>query len=635
MKKNKSHINTEYPKILYSLLLSIGYGDSLIEMLKLSISAYLKHLHCSACYVYKFKKANNEICEIENIFNLPYTHNIKENKQYDLISVLNSEDFKNYHQLEIRNEQNQFTYLYELPQFGILKLVRNEKIDKEIFNNLASINNKLAQSCILFSEKEKTGELLFRTTELLNMIPQMILEINNHGIIQYLNEFAKIKLAINDNHHFGKFNFYNLFEISDKEKITKHIERARFELNTKPKEFDIKNTKGKILHCAIYADSIIKEKNISGYRIILLDISEKKTTEKLLINSKATNKAIIDALPDTLLHLNKNGNLINHNIINNNILAISNFEINNKITEIFPHSISKKIQNAISFCLDYGTFIFEFDLPIDTQHLYFECRMVKVNNYEVILLMRDITNIRNFEIKLKIANDTKNKIFSLIGHDVKTPLATIHLVISKLLSSDMNYKKEFLIDALQLIEASTDQTRMLLDNILNWSKGQLGNLKPNPVVFNVINITEDIINIFKNLANQKNIKIKHKYHSDIMIYADATMINTILRNLIGNAIKFTNNNGEITVMYKKQFNFIDIYVKDNGIGLSEELLNNIFKSDIHESTIGTEGEKGTGLGLSICKVFTDLNNGKIKAENNKDIGCSFILSLPHKPLQQI
>jgi signal transduction histidine kinase len=169
----------------------------------------------------------------------------------------------------------------------------------------------------------------------------------------------------------------------------------------------------------------------------------------------------------------------------------------------------------------------------------------------------------------------------------------------------------------------------LLTNLLEWSKLQTGNFKIEKMEFTLNQIVNYTLDIFSDAITSKNIKIIKGNDNEINVYADRNMIETAIRNLISNAIKFTNSGGTITVGCKINGDFAELFVKDNGVGISEDNQQRLFKIEKRFSSEGTNFEKGTGFGLLLCKELVEKNGGTIKFISEKDKGSTFIISLPN------
>jgi signal transduction histidine kinase len=236
--------------------------------------------------------------------------------------------------------------------------------------------------------------------------------------------------------------------------------------------------------------------------------------------------------------------------------------------------------------------------------------------------------IEKSEQELRLLNASKNKFFSIIAHDLKNPLHNV-MGYSFLLSKDYDKfnedeRRKFATD----INQSTNNIFRLLQNLLEWSRSQTGRLKFSPIEIQFKRILDNALSVLHSLANQKQINLKYNHEANLQVFADPMMIETVLRNLISNAIKFTPENGTIEIEARNTGNEVLVSVKDTGIGISEADLANLFRIDSKVKRKGTNNEDGSGLGLVLCKEFVDKNNGSIWAESIPGKGSTFFISIP-------
>ncbi len=236
--------------------------------------------------------------------------------------------------------------------------------------------------------------------------------------------------------------------------------------------------------------------------------------------------------------------------------------------------------------------------------------------------------LQAYSNELKELNATKDKFFSIIAHDLKNPFNGI-LGFSNLLGDDYDQlddeeRKLFITQ----IKNSAVTAYKLLENLLEWSRAQTGSLGWKPDSYDLSSIVNETILLLKENANGKNIRLVSMIPFNTLIYADINMVKTVLRNFIQNAIKFTNRNGEIKILSKEDGKFNIISVRDNGIGISDEIMKKIFKIDQKIVTEGTDKERGTGLGLILCKEFVERNGGKIFIKSKVGEGTEISFTLP-------
>jgi len=240
----------------------------------------------------------------------------------------------------------------------------------------------------------------------------------------------------------------------------------------------------------------------------------------------------------------------------------------------------------------------------------------------------DITEIKDNELRLIELNASKDKFFSIIAHDLKSPFNSI-IGFSELLIETVNEKKFSKVDEIAaIIHNSSSMAMELLANLLTWSQMETGKMTFNPENFDMSEILSDTISLIQPTADQKSIQIESRVSPETKVFADKKMINTVLRNLVSNAIKFTDAGGIIEISSEISADEVVFTVKDNGVGIPEDRTGKLFTISENISTPGTRQEKGTGLGLMLCKEFIDKNNGKIWVESIVEKGSAFSFSLP-------
>lgn len=225
----------------------------------------------------------------------------------------------------------------------------------------------------------------------------------------------------------------------------------------------------------------------------------------------------------------------------------------------------------------------------------------------------------------------RDKLYSVIAHDLRSPMGSIKMVLNMLilnLPSD-NIGDE-MFELLTMANQTTEDVFSLLDNLLKWTKSQIGKLKVVYQDVDMIEVTEGVIEIFSMVAGLKKITIRLESPERLGVYADIDMIKTVIRNLISNAIKFSNEGTEILVTVETQDDIAVVSVKDSGCGIDEENQKKLLHTDTHFSTFGTNNEEGSGLGLLLCQDFVLKNGGKLWFESVKGEGSTFSFSIPLK-----
>ncbi len=253
------------------------------------------------------------------------------------------------------------------------------------------------------------------------------------------------------------------------------------------------------------------------------------------------------------------------------------------------------------------------------------------NIYSDALKIVELNNkLSDSEMHLKELNRTKDKFFSIIGHDLKSQFSGVLGLSEVLTRFGSNVTDEDRKTYLEHIFNGLTSMRTFLENLLEWARTQTGRIQFMPETVTLEPIINNVILQYKNNAIKKDINLYSQIDSDLVIYADENMLMTILRNLISNALKYTNQRGNIFITAIDEENEVEIYIKDDGIGMEPAIVEKLFKIEHNQSTPGTDNEKGTGLGLILCKDFVEKHGGKIEVTSEKNKGTTFIVSIPSK-----
>lgn len=233
--------------------------------------------------------------------------------------------------------------------------------------------------------------------------------------------------------------------------------------------------------------------------------------------------------------------------------------------------------------------------------------------------------------RLREANASKDTFFSILAHDLRNPFLVL-LGLTELLNEELDrYTKVQLQEMLQKLYSSSKTVYALLTNLLEWSRLERGLLIPEPRTFSAADIILRNIRLFASQAQRKHIQVRHQIPSGMVIYADIKMIDTVIRNLLSNALKFTDSGGFIEIVAQAHEHDVELVITDTGVGMSQDILNNLFRIDQKTLRQGTAGERGTGLGLILCKEFVEKNGGTLRVESVVAQGTTFRLTLPIFP----
>lgn len=260
--------------------------------------------------------------------------------------------------------------------------------------------------------------------------------------------------------------------------------------------------------------------------------------------------------------------------------------------------------------------------------------LTRVKTHLELKLSRDAivkysNELEQAQIELKALNASKDKFFSIVAHDLKGPF-TGFLGLAQLLQED--YKKLNEKDVATIAENMYKAAKRLfsfLENLLDWSRSQMGRIDFCPGQIDISDTFTRIFNLFSATANEKKISLINNIEQYTFVWADNNMLNTICRNFVSNAIKFTPENGKITInLTQPNPDFYEISVSDTGVGIDEASQKKLFRIDVKHSTPGTANEQGTGLGLVLCKDLITRNGGEVRLESVEDEGTTFYFTLP-------
>ncbi|MDX9845710.1 MAG: tetratricopeptide repeat-containing sensor histidine kinase [Tenuifilaceae bacterium] len=232
--------------------------------------------------------------------------------------------------------------------------------------------------------------------------------------------------------------------------------------------------------------------------------------------------------------------------------------------------------------------------------------------------------------ELQSSNSIKNKLISVIAHDLKNPFNSISGYSELLVSNFREYTNDEVENFLGIIHDSAIKGNMLLDNLLQWSRLQTSSIQFLPVEHPLYRIVNDELFFATQKAKEKNIEILNEIQEDLVVYADSNMLKTVIRNLVSNALKFTPEGGTICIVAKKEVASLLISVSDSGMGIEPHIKEKLFTGEAGVTTASTSGEKGTGLGLMICRDFIKKHGGEIWVESKPGHGATFFFRLPNK-----
>ncbi|QHT65852.1 hypothetical protein GXP67_03805 [Rhodocytophaga rosea] len=246
----------------------------------------------------------------------------------------------------------------------------------------------------------------------------------------------------------------------------------------------------------------------------------------------------------------------------------------------------------------------------------------------LILIIKDNRARERAEEELRKLNDNKDKFFSIVSHDLRGPAANIVKLSEFLLGPDEMLDNQMRREMAQHLNFSSQKLYKLLENLLSWAKLQMNRVDIKPFQVDLHKLASENITQISTLAADKKIQVVNEIPAHISAFADEKMCETVMRNLVVNAIKFTNTGGHIKISASEKESAVEISVVDSGVGMKKESVERLFNLGTHFSSKGTANEPGSGLGLILCREFVEKNKGKIWAESEVNKGSTFTFSLP-------
>lgn len=264
------------------------------------------------------------------------------------------------------------------------------------------------------------------------------------------------------------------------------------------------------------------------------------------------------------------------------------------------------------------------EILVQAEHLKDANDWISAKNVELEAQKEEIEK-KNDELEL--SNATKNKFFRIIAHDLRNPISTLVNSTGYILTDIDEFDKQKTKRIIEDLNKLSLTTYNLLENLLDWSTNQMGDIQFNPKQINLQSIIRENIELVNTKITSKKIQLTISILENLHVFADENMLHTVIRNIITNAVKFTQENGSITITAKTDNQFCYLSIADNGVGISPDRIKKLFRIDKDIVTVGTHNEKGSGLGLILSKEFIERNGGKISVESEPDKGSTFTISL--------
>jgi PAS domain S-box-containing protein len=473
----------------------------------------------------------------------------------------------------------------------------------------------------------------------------------------------------------------DLESVGNLEKIVvnhdKEIYRKRFRILNNGKEtvteYRVLDNSGNLRWVRDYSKPVYNSSENKIVKVIgaIQDITKMKQAEQAIRDSHLRLRSIFDTIPGSICVVDNDTIIID---VNYNFLSMQGFNFRNdligkKFRDVFRSQMldtellsleevintgnpvtrisveNEIIGNCCTYKIYTNPVVDDFNQVIGAIKVYTDISDMKTVETKLIKLIDELSeskrtietqlkeiNLINSQLidsqdRLKQLNSDKDKLFSIIAHDLRNPISSFLNYTYFLFTEHENLSVNEIKDLTENLHSSAKYLNKLLENLLDWSRAQTGGIEFKPVCFNLNEIIFDNLFLFKKAAEEKNIVIAADYAEKPMVFADYNMIDTVTRNLISNSIKFTNPGGNINIRISEIDNSILLEVNDDGVGMNKQMKKNLFTLEKSSSQTGTANEKGTGLGLMLVKEFIKFHNSELIVDSTEGKGSTFSFKL--------
>lgn len=503
----------------------------------------------------------------------------------------------------------------------------------EGLNNTRQDNNNL---------RHDLTENHFGFQEFIDLLPEVIYETNNEGKITIVNN-AGLKIFGYSREEMEKgFYIFNAIVPEEREIMLKNREEIINSKKPLKYEYHALKKDGTTFNILVHTSPIFKNNKLAGTRGVILDITETKLIVSGLKASYDFLKTTINAIQEPFFVKDENHKWV---LINDASIKMWGYNRSDLIGksdyDLFPKQQADVFWEKDNYVFENGnnTNIEEITDSNGEVRTIITAKVLYKDELSgkkyIVGTIHDITDLRKNEKKLQEyseeleeLNKNKDKFFSIVAHDLRNPFTSIY-GFSNVLSEEFDtLSKEEIREYINYIYTGTKNIYDLIENLLTWSRLQTGSTLVQPVKLNMYSEVQDAIKILNVISKNKRVKLINAVEKNLYAMGDDNMVDSILQNLISNAIKFTKSSGTVKITSRLAKKFVEISIADDGIGMSRYEVANLFQLGKHKSKSGTSEEKGTGLGLLLCKEMITLLKGKISVQSELNIGSTFTISLP-------
>ncbi len=568
-------------------------------------------------YFEKYQKLN------DSTYNISKSKSIQEVKsRYD--------DEKQKSEINILKERSTNESQLRILLFSIISGILLVIIVMLIINVIIRRSRKLVRKQKQYYEK------------LLDKSEDFVFVIDKNGDTKYISPSYERKIGREIKNRVGKsaFEFIHPDDIENVKRVFMKLVADKQPCNV---EFRVNNVAGDWVYMYAYGQNLLDDTLIKGLVINFWDITERKHNEEIIRENEIKFRQIFNAFPDIYFQADMNGKITEVSPSVTKIIGYSRDEIIGANSKEFYNFASDwdKIGaefEANSYVRDYDTEIITKDGSIIYCSLSAELIFSEDNTGPIAIkgVLHDITGriknqqrLRESELRLKEANKSKEKLFSIIAHDLIGPIGTNKSIVDLIVSQVNELSHKEIVKLITSLKPSLDSTYSLVENLLTWAGIQQDRLKPNPEIVQLNQLVGEMVKLLYSQAQRKSISLKVYDDKSITVFADKNQLDIALRNLVSNAIKFSNPGGEVSIYLGCTEDATEIKISDSGVGMNQKQVDNILAGrGSAEISRGTDNEKGTGLGLIIVNEYVKNNNGTLSVRSKEGEGTTFTILLP-------
>ena len=607
--------------VLESLELAESTGSTEQILLSLEI------LHNIYAAMGNYRYAYNNIVKYkllyDTVFEINKSRYIKEIKaKYD--------DERQKTEISSLKDKSTSESVYQNLLTWIIVIISSLIIVMLIINLLMRHSKKLVRNQILYYEK------------LLERSEDIIIVIDGKAKVKYISPSYERKMGREITDRIGK----NAFEFLHPDSIEYINKEFKGLLTDKqPRSIDIKMKNGfdEWIDVHAYGQNLFDDPLINGIVINFWDITNRKKNEELINKSELKFRQIFNAFPDIYFQADLNGVIT---------------EVSPSVTKISGHTrddiLNLSLKEYNNFIKDWVNIIAKFETEVsvhdhDTKIVTKDGKVINCSLSAELIFTEDNTvpaavqgvihdissriksqqRIRRSEIKLKEANKSKEKLFSIIAHDLIGPIGTNKSIVDLIVGQVDELSHDEIISLITSLKPSLDSTYSLIENLLSWARIQQNRLKPTRENILLNKLVEEVVELLHEQAQGKSIKLVIAGDKAIKVIADKNQLEIVLRNLLSNAIKFSHLDGIISISFDVIDGLTEVKISDSGIGMSQEQIDSVLTGKgVTEVMRGTNNERGTGFGLVIVNEFIKNNGGELSVESKVGEGTTFVFTLP-------